>query len=63
MAKLTIGDIAFTVETIAHLNSNPAIQPYIGRLLLAACIVRQATDEQLAKALDMTVASAFYRAG
>lgn len=44
------GHIAFVLETIAHLNTNPGIQAYVQDLLIAAMIVRMADDSTLAAA-------------
>ena len=55
--KVTVKHIAFTLESMAHMNNDPRIKPYVGHLLLAANLVRKCTDNQLAEALEELVVS------
>ena len=58
--KLTPVDIAFVLESIAHLNDDPAIRKYAAHILVAALLVRGCTEEQLAEALKKQQSSIFY---
>lgn len=51
MAKITTQDIAFTVEAIAHLKEDLPL-PTRRHLLIAAAVLRNTTDDQLAAAID-----------
>ena len=52
MLKIKPNDIAFTLETIAHLNYNPAIKPYVRHILIAALVLRNTTEEQMNAAIE-----------